>query len=139
MPFVSCCAVPTLPHLPTHQPTSSPPPLPTSPHLSAPIPTHIPTSLTIQVLSLVGLLNLLPVLFKLYGTFYEQRKSQSDVDLSVIRRFFDFLMANIYVTLMAATAFKSARVALMMSFTNFWEIAAQVCCHANRNVNPNAR
>ena len=36
----------------------------------------------LPVLALVGLLNLLPVLFKLYGTFYEQRKSQSDVDVS---------------------------------------------------------
>mmetsp|Transcript_72417 Transcript_72417/g.206078 ORF Transcript_72417/g.206078 Transcript_72417/m.206078 type:complete len:887 (-) Transcript_72417:1148-3808(-) len=80
----------------------------------------------IPVLCLLSILNILPLLFTLHARFYEQRKSMSEVDLSVVRRFFDYQMANIYVTLMASTAFESARVAIQASVSNPLTIAELV-------------
>lgn len=92
----------------------------------------------IPVLCLLSILNILPLLFTLHARFYEQRKSMSEVDLSVVRRFFDYQMANIYVTLMASTAFESARVAIQASVSNPLTIAELVRTQPTATVLVNA-
>ena len=57
----------------------------------------------LPVLALLGLLNLLPLLFKILAIAFEKRKLQSEVDISVVRRFFDYQMANVYVALVAGS------------------------------------
>ena len=52
----------------------------------------------VPILLIVSILNLLPLLFQALATFYEQRKSTSDVDRSVIERYFNFQLANVYVS-----------------------------------------
>lgn len=54
-------------------------------------------------LALLGVMNLLPVIFKVTAHFYERRKSHSDVDLSVIKRYFMFQYVNVYVSLLSGS------------------------------------
>lgn len=78
------------------------------------------------VLLLLLLLNVLPLMFVLTARYYEGRKSISEVDLSVVRRYHDYLMANLYVTLMAATVIESAHQAVQESLTDPIRIIALI-------------
>lgn len=80
----------------------------------------------VPVLTLLLLLNLLPLIFTLLGRYYEQRKSISQVDLSVVRRYFDYLMANLYVSLMAASVIESAHQAVQESLRSPLKIVALI-------------
>ena len=51
----------------------------------------------------MGLILLLPIAFEKLAKGYELRKSKSDIELSVMRRYFIYLLANIYVTVTSAS------------------------------------
>ena len=55
------------------------------------------------MLALLALLNILPLLFKILAITFERRKLQSEVDISVVRRFVFYQFANVYVALMAGS------------------------------------
>eukprot|EP00592_Proboscia_alata_P024003 CAMPEP_0194448308 /NCGR_PEP_ID=MMETSP0176-20130528/129494_1 /TAXON_ID=216777 /ORGANISM="Proboscia alata, Strain PI-D3" /LENGTH=971 /DNA_ID=CAMNT_0039275269 /DNA_START=42 /DNA_END=2958 /DNA_ORIENTATION=+ len=61
----------------------------------------------LPVLSLLGLIMLLPIVFEWVATNYEERKTHSDVQKSVMTRYFYFQLANIYVTVTAGSILDS--------------------------------
>jgi hypothetical protein len=57
----------------------------------------------LPVLCLLGLMQLLPLLFELLATHYENRKTNADIQRSILRRFFFYQLANVYVSISAAS------------------------------------
>lgn len=57
----------------------------------------------LPVITILGLILLLPIAFEKLAKGYELRKSKSDIELSVMRRYFIYLLANIYVTVTSAS------------------------------------
>ncbi len=57
----------------------------------------------LPVLALLGLIQLLPFLFQAIAVFYESRKTKSDIQRSILRRFFYYQLANIYVSITAGS------------------------------------
>ncbi|GMH72624.1 hypothetical protein TrST_g9881 [Triparma strigata] len=57
----------------------------------------------LPVLALLGLIQLLPFIFQYVAVHYESRKTQSDVQRSILRRFFYYQMANIFITVTAGS------------------------------------
>ena len=53
----------------------------------------------LPVVVLLSILNLLPLIFQAVARFYERLKSHSEVDLSVVERFFRFQFVNVYVAI----------------------------------------
>ena len=51
----------------------------------------------VPIIIVLAILNLLPLLFQALAALYEQRKTTSDVDRSVVERYFNFQLANVYV------------------------------------------
>lgn len=61
----------------------------------------------LPVLALLILIMLLPIIFQQISLHYERRKSYTDVQKSILRRFFIFQLANIYVTVTAGSIWRS--------------------------------
>eukprot|EP00592_Proboscia_alata_P013410 CAMPEP_0194389790 /NCGR_PEP_ID=MMETSP0174-20130528/105996_1 /TAXON_ID=216777 /ORGANISM="Proboscia alata, Strain PI-D3" /LENGTH=889 /DNA_ID=CAMNT_0039182413 /DNA_START=1048 /DNA_END=3717 /DNA_ORIENTATION=+ len=59
----------------------------------------------LPVVALLVLIQVLPIIFKVVAMRYEGRKSMSNVDDSIIRRFFYYHLANIFVTAAAGSIF----------------------------------
>ena len=57
----------------------------------------------LPVVTLLGLILLLPVIFQWVAVHYEIRKTKSDIQRSILRRFFYYQMANIYVSITAGS------------------------------------
>lgn len=57
----------------------------------------------LPVLALLGLIQLLPFIFQWVSVHYENRKTKSDIQRSVLRRFFYYQMANIFITVTAGS------------------------------------
>ena len=53
----------------------------------------------LPVVALLSILNILPLIFQLLARFYERLKAHSEVDLSVVERFFRFQFVNVYVSI----------------------------------------
>eukprot|EP00814_Leptocylindrus_danicus_P009946 CAMPEP_0116005614 /NCGR_PEP_ID=MMETSP0321-20121206/1263_1 /TAXON_ID=163516 /ORGANISM="Leptocylindrus danicus var. danicus, Strain B650" /LENGTH=724 /DNA_ID=CAMNT_0003474061 /DNA_START=48 /DNA_END=2219 /DNA_ORIENTATION=+ len=61
----------------------------------------------LPVLALLVLIMLLPVIFQQLSLRYERRKSYSEIQKSILRRFFLFQLSNIYVTVTAGSVWRS--------------------------------
>jgi len=61
----------------------------------------------LPVVALLGLIQLLPFLFQWLAVLYENRKTWSDTQRSVLQRFFYYQLANIYITLTASSVWES--------------------------------
>lgn len=61
----------------------------------------------LPVLALLGLLLILPVLFEYIATHYEHRKTFSDIQASMVGRYFYYQLVTIYVTVTAGSLLKS--------------------------------
>lgn len=61
----------------------------------------------LPVVGLLGLILILPVLFQLLAMKVEHRKTFSDVQSSMLSRYFNYQLANIYVTVTAGSILKS--------------------------------
>jgi len=61
----------------------------------------------LPVLMLLGLILLLPMVLEEVAVSYEHRKTKSDVDECVVRRYFYYQLANIYITVTAGSLWKS--------------------------------
>lgn len=68
----------------------------------------------LPVIALLGLIMLLPILFEQIAINYEHRKTVSDVQRSMLGRYFYYQLANIYLTVTAGS---------------FWESVADVLDH----------
>ena len=62
----------------------------------------------LPVVALLGLILLLPIIFEWVATSYEKRKTQSDVQQSIVGRYFYYQLANIYISVTAGSLLKSA-------------------------------
>ena len=62
----------------------------------------------LPVLALLGLILILPVIFEKVATSYEKRKTLSDIQQSIVGRYFYYQLANIYITVTAGSLWKSA-------------------------------
>ena len=61
----------------------------------------------LPVCALLGLIIILPVIFELVAVRYEKRKTFSDVQASMLTRYFYYQLANIYVSVTAGSLLKS--------------------------------
>ena len=61
----------------------------------------------LPVLALLGLIQLLPIVFEWVAVLYENRKTKSDIQRSILKRYFFFQLANIYVTVTAGSLWDS--------------------------------
>mmetsp|Transcript_19053 Transcript_19053/g.27923 ORF Transcript_19053/g.27923 Transcript_19053/m.27923 type:complete len:1047 (+) Transcript_19053:87-3227(+) len=61
----------------------------------------------LPVLALLGIIMLLPIIFDNVAYYYEQRKTHSDIQHSIVTRYFYYQLANIYVTVTAGTVFNA--------------------------------
>lgn len=61
----------------------------------------------LPVLALLGIILILPVLFEWIAVTYERRKTFSDIQGSILRRYFYYQLANIYITATAGSLWKS--------------------------------
>lgn len=61
----------------------------------------------LPVVAMLGLINLLPVIFEWIATVYEDRKTHSDVQNSILGRFFYYQLANIYIIVTAGSVWDS--------------------------------
>jgi len=61
------------------------------------------------VVALLGIIQLLPFLFQWLAVFYENRKTHSDTQRSILQRFFYYQLANIYITLTAGSVWESLK------------------------------
>jgi hypothetical protein len=69
----------------------------------------------LPVVALLGLIMLLPIIFERIAIHYEHRKTLSDVQRSMLGRYFYYQLANIYLTVTAGS---------------FWNsIAGKLFCH----------
>merc|ERR1711988_298175 len=80
----------------------------------------------LPVLALLGLLNILPLFFKVLAITFERRKLQSEVDISVVRRFFYYQMANVYVALMSGSMSKGLEKMLLDPMSMFGDFSDSV-------------
>lgn len=63
----------------------------------------------LPVIALLGLILILPVIFQMIAVKYERRKTFSDVQASMLGRYFYFQLVNIYVTVSAGSILKSLK------------------------------
>jgi hypothetical protein len=61
----------------------------------------------LPVVALLGLIVILPVIFEQIAVHYEGRKTFSDVQASMLTRYFYYQLANIYVSVTAGSILKS--------------------------------
>ena len=61
----------------------------------------------LPVVALLCLILILPVIFELVARKYERRKTVSDVQLSMLNRYFYYQLINIYITVTAGSLWKS--------------------------------
>jgi hypothetical protein len=61
----------------------------------------------LPVLALLGIILILPVIFETIAVTYERRKTFSDIQGSILRRYFYYQLANIYITVTAGSLWKS--------------------------------
>jgi len=61
----------------------------------------------LPVIALLALINALPLIFERIATVYEDRKTLSDVQNSILVRFFYYQLANIYITVTARSVWDS--------------------------------
>lgn len=61
----------------------------------------------LPVLALLGIILILPVLFERIAVTYERRKTFSEIQGSILRRYFYYQLANIYITATAGSLWKS--------------------------------
>mmetsp|Transcript_29380 Transcript_29380/g.66372 ORF Transcript_29380/g.66372 Transcript_29380/m.66372 type:complete len:1055 (-) Transcript_29380:9-3173(-) len=61
----------------------------------------------LPVIALLGLILLLPLIFDRIAILYEQRKTRSGVENSIVGRYFWYQLANIYITVTAGTIWTS--------------------------------
>lgn len=61
----------------------------------------------LPVITLLGLIMLLPIIFQWVATVYEKRKTISGVENSIVGRYFYYQLANIYITVTAAALWTS--------------------------------
>jgi hypothetical protein len=57
----------------------------------------------LPVVSLLGLIMILPIMFRWIAEKYENRKTKSGVEASILARFFNYQLANIYITVTAGS------------------------------------
>ena len=65
----------------------------------------------LPVVFLLSILNLLPLIFQVIGRFYERLKSHSEVDLSVVDRFFRFQFINVYAAIVSSAILSDVNAA----------------------------
>ena len=61
----------------------------------------------LPVITLLGLILLLPIIFEWVATSYEKRKTLSGVEDSIVGRYFYYQLANIYITVTAGAIWTS--------------------------------
>lgn len=61
----------------------------------------------LPVLALLGIILILPVIFEWIAVTYERRKTFSEIQRSILRRYFYYQLANIYITVTAGSLWKS--------------------------------
>jgi len=61
----------------------------------------------LPVLALIILITVLPFIFEWIALKYEQRKKQSDVQHAILKRFFNYQLANVYITVTAGSILDS--------------------------------
>jgi len=61
----------------------------------------------LPVVAMLGLIMLLPVVFRWMAEHYEQRKKKSSVERSIIGRFFYYQLANIFITVTAGSIWQA--------------------------------
>lgn len=61
----------------------------------------------LPVVTLLGLIQLLPFLFQWVATSYETRMTHSDIQASIMKRFFVYQLANIYISITAGSIFEN--------------------------------
>jgi hypothetical protein len=61
----------------------------------------------LPVLALLGLINLLPMLFAFVAVSYEGSKSVGEVEQSVLRRFFNYQLANVWISVTAGSVLEA--------------------------------
>jgi hypothetical protein len=61
----------------------------------------------LPVVAMLGLIMLLPVVFRWVAEHYEQRKKKSSVERSIIGRFFYYQLANIFITVTAGSIWQA--------------------------------
>jgi hypothetical protein len=62
----------------------------------------------LPVVALLGLILILPIVFEWVGKSYEKRKTHSDIQRSIVGRYFYYQLANIYISVTAGSLWKSA-------------------------------
>jgi len=62
----------------------------------------------LPVVGFLGLIMILPIIFEWVAYSYERRKTRSDVEQSVVSRYFYYQLANIYISVTAGSLWKSA-------------------------------
>lgn len=62
----------------------------------------------LPVLALLGLILILPIIFEGVARSYEKRKTHSDIQQSLVGRYFYYQLANIYISVTAGSLWKSA-------------------------------
>ncbi|KAH8060179.1 hypothetical protein JL722_5141 [Aureococcus anophagefferens] len=71
----------------------------------------------LPVIVLLSIINLLPLFFQLIARFYERLKAHSEVDLSVVERFFRFQFINVYVSILSTAILSDLKGAWESPFT----------------------
>ena len=71
----------------------------------------------LPVIVLLSIINLLPLFFQLIARFYERLKAHSEVDLSVVERFFRFQFINVYVSILSTAVLSDLNDAWESPFT----------------------
>ncbi|CAB9506338.1 CSC1-like protein ERD4 [Seminavis robusta] len=61
----------------------------------------------LPVLALLGIILILPVIFEAIAVTYERRKTFSEIQRSILKRYFYYQLANIYITVTAGSLWKS--------------------------------
>lgn len=66
----------------------------------------------LPVVVLLGLISILPIIFEYVAVKYERRKTLSDVQASMLGRYFYYQLANVYVSVSAGSIIKSMTAVL---------------------------
>ena len=66
----------------------------------------------LPVVLLLSIINLLPLVLQILSEFYERHKAKSQLDVSVVERFFQFQFVNVYVSILAT--------AIISDFKRLW-------------------
>ena len=61
----------------------------------------------LPVIALLGLICILPVIFEFIALRYERRKTYSEIQSSMMERYFTFQLANVYITVTAGSLWKA--------------------------------